>query len=252
MPPPSSDYMQKISIPPISLLSIETISLQSSRVDMLSLFHALQVPALRQLEFFVNRANFMFDASFTEDFIPFLKRTSSTLRALTMDPFFLDKASLHTCLRHSPGLRSLSLRASCFAGNEAWPSAPQHTGLFDDPPVYTVDEDLLTSFVNDVGPLIESLESFECTVDGNLSDKAQLTFIQAKQSETARVPLKEVAATFRRPQMLPMTTELRQYVKDGLDCRLSYALNPSQVPYPASQGIPHHFPNRPWGPPLFR
>ncbi|KAF5319439.1 hypothetical protein D9619_008439 [Psilocybe cf. subviscida] len=249
-PPSSSDYMQKISIPPISLLSLETISLQSSRVDMLSLFHALQVPALRQLEFFVNRANFMFDASFTEDFIPFLKRTSSTLRALTMDPFFLDKASLHTCLRHSPGLRSLSLRASCFAGNEAWSPAPQHIGLFDDPPVYTVDDDLLMSFIDDMDPLLESLESFECTVGGNLSDKALLTFIQAKRSETARAQLKEVVVTFQRPQILPMTTELRQYVKDGLDCRISYAPTLTQGSYPASEGIYHYFSSglyRPWG-----
>ncbi|KAF5316770.1 hypothetical protein D9619_006710 [Psilocybe cf. subviscida] len=247
VPPSSTDFMQKISISPISLLSLETISLQSNRVDLGSLFRALHVPALRQLECFVNPANFVFDAAFIEHFISLLKRTSSTLETLTMDPFFLDKASLHTCLRHSPGLRSLSLRPNYFPGNVAWIQPAQHTGgSFDDPPVFTVDDDLLTFFIDGMHPLLESLESFECTVDGDLSDEALLSFIQAKRSETARVPLKEVTVTFKRLQTLPMTTELRQYVKGGLDCRLSYSFAYPQVLYPASDGIPPHFLKRPW------
>ncbi|KAF8968486.1 hypothetical protein BDZ97DRAFT_1915951 [Flammula alnicola] len=231
----------------ISLPYLRNMTIHAGRVDLSTLCEALDVPSLQQLEFHSSIYSSELPAY---PLVPLLRRTATTMRSLAIDPHFLSKGDFFRCLQSCPHISTLSIQRSYYASDRVW------TPMGERPREHFLDDGLLYRLTtpDDEGNLLcPELAVFECFIGPDFTDSALLDFIKAKHSRTPGLAtVKTVAVVFSRPQEIPLLGELEPFMKDGLDCRLSYSPALAQGLFSASDGISSVYNDNvfyPWGAP---
>ncbi|KAF8968488.1 hypothetical protein BDZ97DRAFT_1755172 [Flammula alnicola] len=233
----------------ISLPYLRNMTIHAGRVDLSTLCEALDVPSLQQLEF---HSGIYSSEQSACQLVPLLRCTATTIRSLTMDPHFISRGDFFKCLQFCPHISTLSIKRSYYAGDQVWTppvGEPPGAHLLDDGFLYR-----LTTPDDEGNLLCPELAVFECFIAPDFTDSALLDFIKAKRSRTPGLAtLKTVAVVFSRTQEIPLLGELEPFIKDGLDCRLSYTPALAQGQFSASDGISSVYNDvfDPWSAPTF-
>ncbi len=234
-PGPSNDI--PVSIP---LLYLRRLHIDSPGEDLATLFDALDLPVLENLEYHTG----------THTAVPLLAllpRIANTLRVLTLDPRFYSLEELDTCFCVCAGVTELTFRHSEQSSKRIRPPVliqlPRQLIQMQNNArenVLAVDDELLKLLGSaDAGSMEEvlfpNLRVFKCSIRSTFSDAAILALLNSRLDT-----LKTVKIAFERPQTFSVSAGvIKLATQGGIDCQLTYGpATRYDVPkYLASDGI---------------
>ena len=210
---------------PLMLFHLKCFSIFEG-VDVTDMFHCLDLPALREVEY---HTSFAPNPHKKPSLLTLLRNSNRSVQKLTTDPerFFME--DLIECLHFVSDATTLTLKLARINMEMGW----------FDPTI--LDKEFLYSFLPSASDtLCPKLKFLDINSSLNFSSQDLLGFILEKQSDalsdTSKLErIKIVFPHSRREDIMPHLTE---FVQEGLDVQLIYAEPPVVATFSPSRGLP--------------